>query len=181
MAFATIPAARRRMYAVVVALVVLDIAALLFLFSPLGTTRKSAEREYQSTRLRLRAKADEVAPLRGMDTKLVDARQEIDGFFSDRFASQGSEIISELGKVATANRVRITQGKYDVDDTDIPGLQRVRIDASLDGDYVETVKFINALERDKLFWIIDSVTLGEQQAGKVRLNMRLETYLKGRG
>jgi len=83
--------------------------------------------------------------------------------------------------VASANRVRISQGKYDVDDTDIEGLQKVRIEASLDGDYVETVKFINALERDKMFFIIDSVTLGEQQAGKVRLNMRLETYLKGQG
>ena len=180
MTFSHLPAARRRIYAVVAALVVLDIAALLFLFSPLGTTRKSAEREYQRTRQHLHAKADEISPLRGIDGKLVDARQEIDAFFNNRFASQGSEIISELGKVATANRVRISQGKYDVEDTDIPGLQRVRIDASLDGDYVETVKFINALERDKMFWIIDSVTLGEQQAGKVRLNMRLETYLKGR-
>jgi type IV pilus assembly protein PilO len=180
MAFANIPASRRRMYGVVVALVLLDIAALLFLFSPLGTTRRSAEADYQTTRVRMRGKAEEVAPLRGIDGKLVDARQEIDAFFKDRFASQGSDIISELGKVATANRVRISQGKYDVEDTDIGGLQRVRIEAILDGNYVETVKFINALERDKMFFIIDSVTLGEQQAGKVRLNMKLETYLKGR-
>jgi len=181
MASAGIPAARRRMFTVVAVLVVLDIAALLFLFSPLGTTRRSAEHDYQKTRTRMRAKAEEVAPLRGIDTKLVDARQEIDTFFKDRFASKGSDIISELGKVASANRVRISQGKYDVDDTEIEGLQKVRIEASLDGDYVETVKFINALERDKMFFIIDSVTLGEQQAGKVRLNMRLETYLKGQG
>jgi type IV pilus assembly protein PilO len=174
-----LPPSHRRMYIVVAALVVLDLAALLFLFSPLGTTRRSAERDYQTTRQRLRAKADETGQYRGMDTKLVDARQEIDGFFKDRFASQGSDIISELGKVASANRVRISQGKYDVEDTDIAGLQRVRIEAILDGDYVETVKFINALERDKMFFIIDSVTLGEQQAGKVRLNMKLETYLKG--
>lgn len=179
MALANIPAARRRIYGVVLGLVLLDIAALLFLFSPLGTSRRSAERDYQTTRVRMHAKAAEVAPYYGMDEKLVDAKKQIDVFFDDRFVSNGSDIISELGKVATANRVRISQGKYDVDDTDIAGVRRVRIEALLDGDYVETVKFINALERDKMFFIIDAVTLGEQQAGKVRLNMRLETYLKG--
>ena len=179
MAWANTPAARRRLVIVVAALAALDIACLLFLLSPLGTTRRSAEHQYEKTRQQMHAKADEVAPYRGIDKKLVEAKEEIDTFFQERFASQGSDITAELGKVATENRVRISQGKYDVDDTEIPGLRRVRIEAILDGNYVETVKFINSLERDKMFFIIDSVTLGEQQAGNVRLNLRLETYLKG--
>jgi type IV pilus assembly protein PilO len=39
------------------------------------------------------------------------------------------------------------------------------------------VKFINALERDKIFFVIGGVTLGEQQ-GNVRLQLKLETYLR---
>ena len=35
-----------------------------------------------------------------------------------------------------------------------------------------------ALERDKMFFLIDGVNLAEQQ-GVVRLQLKLETYLRG--
>ena len=44
-----------------------------------------------------------------------------------------------------------------------------------------TGAFINALERDPLFFIIDSVELGGEQAGVVRLQLKLETYQKASG
>jgi hypothetical protein len=39
-------------------------------------------------------------------------------------------------------------------------------------------RFINATERDEMFFIINSVTLGGEPQGPVRLNVKLETYLK---
>ena len=60
-----------------------------------------------------------------------------------------------------------------------PGLTHVRVDANISGDYVAAVKFINAAERDKMFFIVDQVNLGEQQGGTVRLAVGLETYVKG--
>ncbi len=45
------------------------------------------------------------------------------------------------------------------------------------GSYLQEVKFINELERDKMFFLIDGVALGEQQ-GNVRLQLKLETYLR---
>jgi hypothetical protein len=55
--------------------------------------------------------------------------------------------------------------------------------AGLDGQYVNVVKFMNAVERDKMFFIIDSVGLTgsrDQRAGvgEVRLDMKLDTYLR---
>jgi hypothetical protein len=41
------------------------------------------------------------------------------------------------------------------------------------------VQFINALERDKMFFVIDGVTLNGQQSGTVNLRLRLTTYLRG--
>ena len=64
------------------------------------------------------------------------------------------------------------------DEQAIAGLRRIQIDASLAGDYLKVVRFINALERDKMFFLVNSVTLGEQQAGSVRLELKLETYLR---
>jgi len=40
------------------------------------------------------------------------------------------------------------------------------------------VRCINALERDQLFFLVDSVGLGGEQGGVVKLQLKLETYLK---
>ena len=52
------------------------------------------------------------------------------------------------------------------------------MDASLSGDYRPLVLFINGLERDKMFFLIDGVTLTGQQSGTVGLRLRLTTYLR---
>ena len=52
------------------------------------------------------------------------------------------------------------------------------MDASLSGDYRPLVLFINSLERDKMFFLIDGVSLTGQQSGTVGLRLRLTTYLR---
>ena len=92
--------------------------------------------------------------------------------------SQQSQIPSQLGKLGAANGVVLDQEKYKVHDAEVGGLQPVEIEADFAGNYTSLAKFINALERDDMFFIIDGVTLGGQQQGPVKLNMKLETYLK---
>jgi hypothetical protein len=52
------------------------------------------------------------------------------------------------------------------------------MDASLSGDYRPLVVFINELERNKMFFLINGVTLTGQQSGTVGLRLRLTTYLR---
>ena len=52
------------------------------------------------------------------------------------------------------------------------------MDASLSGDYRPLVQLINALERDKMFFVINSLTFTGAQSGQVNLRMRLTTYLR---
>jgi type IV pilus assembly protein PilO len=52
------------------------------------------------------------------------------------------------------------------------------MEADLSGNYIALAKFINALERDDMFFIISSVELGGEQTGPIKLQMKLETYLK---
>ena len=82
---------------------------------------------------------------------------------------------------AKQNGVRIGQIRSKAKDTDPIGLRPVEIDADFSGDYLQLVRFINALERDPLFFIINSVELGGEQAGVVRLQLKLETYQKANG
>ena len=58
-------------------------------------------------------------------------------------------------------------------------LTEVRIDATLSGDYRPLVQFINSIERDKLFFVINTVTLNGQQSGTVNLRLGMKTYEQG--
>src|SRR5215469_4824444 len=114
---------------------------------------------------------------RGRDGGLKQASTGSGSFYKERFLLQYSTVSEELGKLAVANGVQIAAVKYDDKDAPVEGLRKLNIELALSGNYLQEVKFINALERDKLFFVIDGVTLGEQQ-GNVRLQLKVETYLR---
>ncbi len=58
------------------------------------------------------------------------------------------------------------------------GLTEVRIDAAVTGEYRPLALFINGLERDRSFFVIQNITLNGQQNGLVNLRLRLVTYLR---
>ena len=175
---ANLRTARKRFTTAVVILAVLDAAAIAFLLSPLGRSRSVREAEWADARRELQLKRADAVPLRGMDKKLDLARQQIADFYKERFPYQYSAVSTELGKVASGTGVRVSQISYDPKPAEVPNLQQVVISANLDGDYLQVVKFINALERDKMFFMVDSLTLAQEQGGMVRLQVRLETYLR---
>jgi len=172
-------AARRHAFkGALVVMLVLDVAALVYLVSPLGQSRAKRQEERDRIQQQLLVRQREAAPLKNIDHKLGVARKEISDFYAHRIPGQYAAIPEELGKVAQDNKVRIFQARYAMEDAEVPGLRRVSIDAGLDGDYLQVVKFINALERDKMFVIVNSVALSEQQGGEVKLQVKLEAYLK---
>jgi type IV pilus assembly protein PilO len=175
---ASIRETRKKLMPAVIALAILDLACVVYLFSPAGRSRQARQREYQSLHQQLVAKQQEVLPTRGMDKKLTKASTDITGFYDTRFPAQYSAVLEDLGKVAADNGVHLSGVKYDEKDAPIEGLRRLNMEITLSGDYLQEVKFINALEREKMFFLIDGIALGEQQ-GIVRLQLKLETYLRG--
>ena len=120
-----------------------------------------------------------VIPPDQVQSRVDQARAQIDAFYKDRLPGGASALSAELGKLAAASGVRLNSAHYVELESDLPGLVQVRVNANISGDYVAAVKFINAVERDKMFFIVDQVNLGEQQGGTVRLAVGVETYLKG--
>ncbi len=174
---ASIHEVRKTLMPVVIALVILDILCIGYLLSPYGRSRKARVREYYELRAQLTAKRQDVAPTRGMDGKLKQANADIGSFYDKRFPAQYSTVSAELGRLANENGVHFASVKYDDKDAPVPGLRKLNMEIALSGDYLQEVKFINALERDKMFFLIDGIALGEQQ-GQVRLQLKLETYLR---
>jgi len=155
-----------------------DLVAALVYFSPLVGSADSRRQEMNRLQTELNIKTRQVAPLKDLPQKVVLASNQITDFYKKRFPTQNSQVPTEFGKLATANSVLIEQAKYPVKEAELGGLQPMEIEADLAGNYTALAHFINALERDEMFFIINSVTLGGQPQGPVKLNVKLETYLK---
>lgn len=169
---------RRKLTIALVVMLCVDILCAIVLLSPIGTSvRTGGQKETQLVQER-NSKRPEAEKVHGLDAKIVDAKSQIKDFYAQRFPQSFASVPEKLNKLAAANGVTLSAAKYSTEDTDIPGVRAIRVEAAIDGDYVKEVKFINAVERDKTFFIIDSVALGEQQKGGVHLQIVFETYVR---
>lgn len=167
---------RNRLKIAIAALVLVDVAAIAMLMTPVAGSAEERQQELQQSWLQLKAR--DSAPWRGLDKKIPVAQKQIEDFYRDRFPSEDSAISADLGKLASENGVRLSAVKYDQKDSGLDGLERMEIDADVSGDYVQLVRFINALERNRLFFLVDDLELGNEQQGNVKLQIKAETYLR---
>ena len=167
---------RNRLKIVVGAFVLIDAVAIAMLMTPLAGMREARQQELHQLWQQLKSR--EYAPWRGLDKKIPRAKQQIDEFYQQRFPAEESSISDNLGRLAAETGVRVTGEKYQVKDAQIEGLQPVEIAASCSGDYLQLVRFINALERNKLFFLVSGVELGNEQNGTVSLQIKIQTYLR---
>ena len=155
-----------------------DLLAAVVYFSPLVGSAETRRQEMNTLQTELITKTREVAPLKDLPKKVVLAGHQITDFYKKRFPTTESQILTEFGKVASANGVKIEQGKNKLKDAEEGGLEPVEMEWNLAGNYSSLARFINALERDEMFFIIEGVSLGGQPQGPVKLDMKVETYLK---
>ena len=166
---------RRKVKIVMGVMVAVDVLAVGLLVSPLVGSAAARKQELTQSWLTLQAKTKQVEPLRGLDKKIPLAAQQIDQFYKERFPAHDSDVAEALGNLAKETGVKIQSAKYKWEDPEPVGLRRVDIEAEIQGDYQPLAKFLNGLERNKLFFIVNSVGLAEQN-GPVVLQMKLETY-----
>jgi type IV pilus assembly protein PilO len=169
---------RKKMKLTLAVLAGVDLLAAVLYFSPVVGSAESRHMEMNRLQAELTAKTRQVAPLKDLPQKVNIARGQITDFYRNRFPSQNSQIYTELGKVAAENSVKIDQVRYKPADTTSNGLLPIEMEADLSGSYASLARFINAIERDEMFFVINSVTLGGEPQGAVKLNVKLEAYLK---
>jgi type IV pilus assembly protein PilO len=169
---------RRNIKVALGVLLAVDVATMVVFFSPIVGSTASRKAELNQLWSELQVKTSQVEPLNHLDKKVLAANRQIGDFYKHRFPSHESQILTQFGKLAAENGVTIEAAKYrEKDDSDIESLEPVEMDADLSGTYIQLARFINALERDDMFFIINSIELAEQN-GPIKLQMKLETYLK---
>jgi Type II secretion system (T2SS), protein M subtype b len=113
--------------------------------------------------------------------------QGLDEFENSLAASTAgySAVSQEMSEVAQKNHVAIDDEKFH--QKDVPGrnLTEVEIETSVGGDYANIVRFLNALQRSKSVYIIDSLQVesqsvvpGQPALGNLRVNLHLRTYFR---
>ena len=170
-------------FAGVAALVVMDLylmAHLLFVWQALSSTGQDAMAQEHTmlTAARIAGK-----PLEGIDQKLATSTEQADAFYARRLPYAASQVAAELGVLNTREGVRLGRVQYAYAPA-LAGqyaLTQLNMDASISGDYRPVVGFLNALERDRMFFLITGITLTGQQTGQVNLRVRLTTYLRPAG
>jgi type IV pilus assembly protein PilO len=172
---------RQKITTALVVMAALDVLALVVYISPLVGSTETRRQTINRLQMELTLKTKQVAPLKdlaGPHGKVQLANREIAEFYKKRIPQQDSQIPAEFGKLANENGVSIEQVKYKLAEGTLGNLQPVELDADLAGNYTALARFINALERDDMFFIINSITLGGEQQGPVKLNLKLEAFLR---
>jgi type IV pilus assembly protein PilO len=161
-----------------------DLLALVIYISPLVGSPATRRQEINQLQVELNAKTRQVAPLKDLPQKVQLASHQIADFYNKRIPDQNSQIYAELGKLTAGTGVTIEGVKYKQKDEGADKqlrtgkLRPAELEVDLVGIYTALARFINAVERDDMFFIIDSVTIGGEPQGTVKLNVKLEAYLK---
>ncbi|MBI2682407.1 MAG: hypothetical protein HYX26_04190 [Acidobacteriales bacterium] len=173
---------RKRLRATALVLGAASALMAAYLVSPLSTGQPSRMKDLGEKQKEARNLEAQVKPLRDMPNLLVRAQVDIDKFYKDRLTGRYSSIQDELGKLAAKNGVTLSDAKYDTFALEgASDLQAVAMSATLEGSYANLIKFVNSVERSKLFFLVDAIQLADQKNNStVRLSIQMESYLRPR-
>ena len=157
-------------------LIVLIVLATRFALDWAAISSSSAD-ALSGKQVELKALDMQTAPLRGLDKRVVESREQIKHFYADRIPAYFSSFASRIGELQVSSGVRMsrlnyTQGKPG------PELTEIFLDASITGEYPQIMHFVNALERDKTFFVVRQMSLTGQQGGLVNLRLQVSSWLQ---
>jgi Tfp pilus assembly protein PilO len=171
---------RTQLLIVVAVLLLLDVAAIALLLSPAGRSRGARQQEYEQLRMEKIEKTAAAAPSQGMDQKIATAREQEAQFNRERLAERYSAMSEQLAHLATAAGVSVSDVKYDVHEQKDapPGYDSIGITIQVHGNYEQNIRFINAVERQKMMLLIDGVSFGGMQGDTLTVSVHLATFLR---
>jgi hypothetical protein len=172
---------RTQLLVLVGVLLLLDIAAIAMLLSPAGRSRGAWTQEYERLRIAKLERMQALAPAQGMDQKIATAREQEADFNSNRLEQRYSAMSEQLSRIATEAGVSVSNVRYDEekDRKNTPaGYNGIGITIQVHGSYDQDMRFINAVERQKILLLIDSVGFGGMQGNSLIVSVHLSTYLR---
>jgi type IV pilus assembly protein PilO len=164
------------LHLLVLILGITNIVLLTRLVLAWNTLRTDSTEQIAESRANLKTLEIQTAPLRGLPAKVDASEKQAEAFYDRRFPSNYSSISAELYDLEQKEHIRQAHLAY-LPKPALPGLVEVGLDLSLAGEYAPIMRFINGLERDKMFFVINGLTLAGQQGGTVNVRLKLTTFI----
>ena len=164
--------------ATVAVLAIANLVLLVQLALAWHTLRTDGPEQLDLKKVELQTAQLQAKPLRNLPERVADSTKGAGHFYDGRVPGADSAILAELGALATKANVRLSRGQYAFAPA-LHDVMEVRMDESVSGDYTSVMKFINSVERDKMFFVINGLTLTGTQGGLVNLRLKVTTYLRG--
>jgi type IV pilus assembly protein PilO len=164
--------------AAVAVLAIVNLVLVVQLVLAWNTLRRDGPEQLEMRQTELRTAQLQAKPLKNLPQRVADSTKGAGHFYDTRVPGADSAILAELGALATKANVRLGRGQYAFAPA-LHDVMEVRMDESVSGDYTAVMKFINSVERDKMFFVINGLTLSGQQGGLVNLRLKVTTYLRG--
>ena len=160
---------------VLLAMVVTGLAVRLGL--DWAATNSTSTDALASKQIQLKALELQTAPLRGLDQRVADSREQMLAFYQKRIPVNYSSILTRVGDLEVKSGVRLSRVLYTQGPT-AGDLTEISMDAGLSGEYPQIMRFVNGLERDQTFFVVRAMALTGQQAGMVNLRLRVSTWMR---
>jgi Tfp pilus assembly protein PilO len=164
-------------YAGLAVLIVIVIGLGVRLGMDWSATHGSATDALADDQVRLKALELQTAPLRGLDGRVVESREQMKQFYARRIPANYSTIASRIGELQVRSGVRLSRVLY-TQGAPSGDLTEISMDAGISGDYPQIMRFVNGLERDQTFFVIRAMALTGQQGGMVNLRLRVSTWMR---
>jgi hypothetical protein len=166
---------KKRFILGVVILGTINLALLVYLLWP-GPARPSQE----ALRQQYNSLSREVALWEKSNPEKT--RADLKQLYADNLPGRWSQISQQVDKLIRETGVAAQSIHYPTEDAEkaaLPDVQQVKIETTVTGDYSKVARFINALEQDKLLFIIEKISLNGQEGGAVvSLQITFDTFLK---
>jgi Tfp pilus assembly protein PilO len=164
-------------YAGVAVLILIVIGPGVRLAMDWSATHGSTTVALLSEQVQLKALELQTAPLRGLDRRVEQSREQMKQFYAKRIPANYSSIASQIGDLEVKSGVRLSRVMY-TQGAPTGDLTEISMDAGISGEYPQIMRFVNGLERDQTFFVIRAMALTGQQGGMVNLRLRVSTWLR---
>lgn len=159
-----------------------DLLLIVYLLLP-GSSPSAKMAQEDSLRNQKSTLIREVTPLRGIDIKLNQTREDVKKFYTDKVPEQYSQISQHIEKLTqeagvSVQGIHYSQDKNTQEKYKLPDIKRIDIETTVNGEYAKVARFINAMEQDKYVFIIDQITLNSQDSGAISLQIKFQTFLR---
>lgn len=159
------------------ALIVLVVALGVRLGMDWSATNENSADALMSKQVQVKALNLRTAPLRGLDKRVAESREQMKAFYAKRIPANYSLIATRVGQLEVSSGVRLSRMLY-TQGAPSGDLTEISLDAGVSGTYPQIMKFVNGLERDQTFFVVRAMTLTGQQGGLVNLRIKVSTWLR---